>query len=66
MRFFPRGGRRRRRGLSATEWVVIGAVLLLGIVGTVSLLGTASNDQLETTRDGVGDPSQLRDYWNSQ
>ncbi len=66
MRIFSRRGRHRRRGLSATEWVVIGAVLLLGIVGTVRLLGTASNDQLETTRDGVGDPSQLRDYWNSQ
>lgn len=66
MKSFFRPARRRRRGLSATEWVVIGAVLLLGIVGTVSLLGTASNDQLETTRDGVGNPSELRDYWNSQ
>ena len=51
--------RRARKGIGTTEWVVIAAVLVLAVVGTVSTMGSRVNGELEDTAVDVADPASL-------
>ena len=51
--------RRARRGTSAVQWVVFAAVVTLVIFASVQFMGTETNDRMEETSGGVGDPSNL-------
>ena len=53
--------RRRRRGFSSVQWMLIAAVIVIVIIASVQLVGTESNERLEQTSGGVGDPSTLVD-----
>lgn len=53
--------RRRRRGTSTVQWALIAAVVLLVVIASVKFLGQESNERLDQTSVGAGDPSQLID-----
>ena len=52
--------RRRRRGISTIQWALIAALIVVVVIGTVTSLGNLTNQRLETTTGGVGNPSQLK------
>ncbi len=54
-----RAKRRVRKGLGLTEWVLIAAVIALGVVGAVTLLGTRVQGELGNTAQDVADPASL-------
>ena len=55
--------RRVRRGFSAMQWMLIAAVILLVVVGSVQFVGRESNTRLEETSGAVGDTSELKDFF---
>ena len=51
--------RRVRRGATAIQYALVAAVIGAVVIASIQLLGTASNESLEQTSGGVGDPSEL-------
>ena len=50
---------RRRRGNASVQWILFAAVITLIIVASVKFLGTETNERMENTSTGVGDPQEL-------
>jgi hypothetical protein len=51
---------RRRRGFSAVQWMLLAALLVVVCMATIQLIGTETNDRLESTSGAVGDPANLK------
>jgi hypothetical protein len=51
---------RRRRGFSAVQWMLLAALIVVVLMGTIQLIGHESNDRLETTSGAVGNPANLK------
>ena len=49
----------RRRGSSNIQWIVIAAVVVLGLVGTWAVLGSRTNTKMQQNAEDVGDPTRL-------
>jgi Flp pilus assembly pilin Flp len=54
-----------RRGVTTVQWAVLAALILLGVVTTVSLLGSRTNTKLGQTATDVGNPSSLTTRFGS-
>jgi Flp pilus assembly pilin Flp len=48
-----------RRGVAVTEWVVIAALIVIGLVSGVALLGTRTNNKLGQTASDMANPQSL-------
>lgn len=48
-----------RRGTAVTQWVVVAALIVIGLVGSVALLGTRANNKLGETASDVATPKNL-------
>jgi hypothetical protein len=55
----PRRANRRRRGLSAAEWVVVAAGIFLVCVVTVGVMGLRVSQDMDTTASEVANPAAL-------
>jgi hypothetical protein len=51
---------RRRRGFSAVQWMLLAALIVVVIMGTIQFIGWETNDRLETTSGAIGTPSDLK------
>ena len=58
---FFRKLRQRRRGVSAVQWMLFAAVIVIVMMLSIQLVGTESRDSLQETSGGVGDPGSLVD-----
>lgn len=55
----------RRRGVSLVQWVLIAAVITLGLAAGVTLIGTRTNNKLNQTVTDVGNPKSLTTRFGS-
>ena len=51
--------RRRRRGTTTVQWIMIAAVVTIIVVTSIQFMGQETNERLEQTSGGVGNPSEL-------
>ena len=54
-----------RHGQASVQWIVIAAVIVLAIVGTVATLGSRTNTKLNQTATDVADPVSLKNRFGS-
>jgi Flp pilus assembly pilin Flp len=57
--------RRSRAGVSLVQWVLIAAVITLGVVAGVTLIGTNTTVKLNQTATDVATPSSLTTRFGS-
>lgn len=55
----------RRRGATTVQFAVLAAIILLGVVATVSLLGSRTNTKMGQTATDVGNPANLTTRFGS-
>ncbi len=54
-----RRAKRNRKGITAVQAGLVLVVVTGAVIGTVQVVGTASNDDMEQTAGEVGDPASL-------
>jgi Flp pilus assembly pilin Flp len=55
----------RRRGMSTVQYVLLLALLALGVVAGVTLVGPRASTKLDQTATDVGNPSSLVNRFGS-
>ena len=51
--------RRRRRGATAVQVALVATAIIIVCIVAVQQIGSETNSAMETTSEGVGDPSAL-------
>ncbi len=51
---------RRRRGFTAVQYMLLAALIISVVLGTVQIIGRESSDRLETTGGAVANPANLK------
>jgi Flp pilus assembly pilin Flp len=51
---------RRRRGFSAVQYMLLAALIIVVVMGTVQIIGWESNDRLESTSGAIANPANLK------
>jgi hypothetical protein len=51
--------------VTTVQWAVLAAIILLGVVATVSVMGSRTNTKLGQTATDVGNPSSLTTRFGS-
>jgi len=54
-----------RRGTASVQWIVIAALIVLAIVGTVAMIGTRTSTKLNETATDVANPTSLKNRFGS-
>lgn len=54
-----------RRGTAVTQWVVVAALIVLALIGSVALLGTRANNKLNETATDMANPQSLTTRFGS-
>jgi hypothetical protein len=54
-----RWAKRRRRGLGATEWVIVAAGIFLVCVAVIGVMGLRVSEDMDATASDVANPTSL-------
>ena len=54
-----------RSGIAAVQWIILAALIILVIAGTVANLGTRANVKLNQTATDVANPASLKNRFGS-
>ena len=63
-RFATRRSNKNRRGLSGVEYALILGLISVAVVIGAVLLGGPTATRTQDTADGVGDPAQLKQFFD--
>jgi hypothetical protein len=51
---------RRRRGFSAVQWMLLAALIVVVLLGTIQFIGYETDERLEQTGGAIGTPADLK------
>ena len=57
--------KQRRRGGAIVQWCVVAGLIILTCVVAISIVGDATNEGLQETAVGVGDPGELTKHFST-
>ena len=55
----------RRRGISAVQWAVVAALVVLVVFASVRLVGTRSSTKMSQTASDLANPTNLTQHMGS-
>ena len=55
----------RRSGISAVQWIVVAALVVLAVFFTVRLVGTGSSAKMNQTASDLANPTNLTKHMGS-